>query len=237
MYYAMERMKKNGKRHKLRFAKLTPKRGIILVIVFILNSLITKSQYNDNSVYFCNGYNVSISNMRYNKYVYKTIQQKNTRKKTAQKYCCFGLANDKIYSILANQNPNSICFLNFLINDKDIILNFLLPYYSDNNEIKNEILYSYSENRDTVFRNLIEYDNKVIVDNEVYYYPLKDTTLRYVVISNLYLHRLNEFINLFKEKELLNEDCLINTNFLCNVKISIPLLEKKENVDCKKNGP
>jgi hypothetical protein len=58
----------------------------------------------------------------------------------------------------------------FVITDKNFILNEILPLCDE--EIKDVLAYSYSNNNDTIFKYSIDYDNKIIIDENSFYYPL-----------------------------------------------------------------
>jgi hypothetical protein len=62
-------------------------------------------------------------------------------------------------------------FRHFLImTDKNFILNEVFPLCDEN--IQKALKYSYTNNNDTIFRNILDYENKVIIDTNVFYYPL-----------------------------------------------------------------
>ena len=171
---------------------------------------------------FCHTY---INDRRHsNKLVYRVFQdEKKGNKGNKQEYCCSHISNDDLYQIKITPDPYAGCIYEFLITNKNIIFDYLLPFFQDS--IKREILYSYSENRDTVFENLIEYDHKVIENDDVYYYPLRDTALRYAVLYSLHWDQFNEFVELLKKENHFKEDCLIDGSMISSIYIYIPLID------------
>lgn len=162
----------------------------------------------------------------YNKLIYRALQyERKGQKENGEKYCCSSISNDHLYQFKTFPDPIVGCVYEFLITDKDIIFDFLFPFFQDS--IRREITYSYSENRDTVFENLIEYDHKVIINDDLYYYPLRDTTLRYARLSTLHLYQLDEFIELLKKRNYFKEECLIDPKSISSISIYIPLVDSQ----------
>jgi len=190
---------------------------LFIFIIFLLNiSYYSFSQSNN-----CNNLtSTSIVTIPINKVVFKTIEIK--KKKTKQKYSFFHVSWDEVYPLLINQHPYDIYRYGFLITDTSIIYN-LLDIFSVPDTIRNEIIYNYSENRDTIFNDIIDYNNKVIVDESAYCYLLKDTTFKYAMLSTLDNELINKFLKVWFERNLNSTEWVVYPEIISSIGIYIPL--------------
>lgn len=226
---------------------------LVILILFVVKFSIAQTQ-EQKIPFYCNGAcchrcDVWIADARdYDKFVFricrKEEKQKKKKEKIEKKYSCFHISHDYTYSLIVNQNPNGSCLCSFIITNKNVI-NYLLPLFPNN--IKKEILYSYSDNRDTIFKDLIEYehktivndrdtffnkieyDNKTIITDSVFYYPLRDTTLRYAVIFTAHFDMFDEFIELLKQEDILKDYYLIDVDGITAFQVFIPLIDTPQN--------
>lgn len=115
----------------------------------------------------------------------------------------------------------------WLVTDWDIIRDYLLNSFSY--EIQEKIKYTYNEGKDSIFKNLVDYDNIVILPSIGYYYNLRDTSLSYAVLPNvLYTNSVKIIENALKEKNLMDNVPLWNGR---PIAIFVPIIstdEKKE---------
>lgn len=213
---------------------------LLILLVFLMISCRTKStvyNYDVSKTEFCqntNGdfCNTGIYKMGFTKFFVQTPNYfedpiSSKRKKNIFNYCSIRLSNDSLFE--RNCKSEYISRLELIITEKKIIFDYLINYFPDN--IKEEILYSYSNNRDSIFKNLINFDSKVIIDKTIYYYPLKDTSVKYAVISVINLnsqYKLIEFIEALKTVGYFIDLKHIHLKSLFGLGIYIPLIEQKK---------
>lgn len=190
-----------------------------IIIITIITIILNIENYSFSQSNNCNS-STSIVTIPINKVVFKTIEIK--KKKTKQKYSFFHVSWDDVYPLLINQHPYDIYRYGFLITDTSIIYNSL-DIFSVPDTIRNEIIYNYSENRDTIFNDIIDYNNKVIVDESAYYYLLKDTTFKYAILSTLDNELINKFLKVWFERNLNSKEWVVYPEIISSIGIFIPL--------------
>jgi hypothetical protein len=128
----------------------------------------------------------------------------------------------------------------FMIIDTNIIYNYLFKFVPDS--VKNEIIYSYSENRDTIFKQyaitskdmfMIDRSKVItIVDRKVYCYPLIDTTFNYILLCN-FMAPKEKVIEFMK---LLNSEGYFYTmdpKVIGGIVVYIPFIDKPRTLNKK----
>jgi hypothetical protein len=75
-----------------------------------------------------------------------------------------------IYSEPTNSGMNTI-----IIWDSNFVINYVLPLIREE-KYKKKIEYTLANSNDSIFRNIVDFDNKVIVNDKMYYYPIKIKT-------------------------------------------------------------
>jgi hypothetical protein len=90
--------------------------------------------------------------------------------------------NDTMYSSFLGFNGGNT----IIIWDKSFILNYLLPLFEREEERK-KIEYTLIHSEDDTFtiENIIDFDNKVIINDKMYYYPLKIKQIAKVSVTNI----------------------------------------------------
>lgn len=121
----------------------------------------------------------------------------------------------------------------FMAYDKDLILNYLLCNFQGKD--KEDIIYSYSDGRDSIFKNMIDF-TKHEVNAYSYYYDLRRTDVSYIVLCiRQYEHCLEYLEQLFllmKAYKTLDEDMILlpkegkNIPYIWSVRIFIPIINE-----------
>jgi hypothetical protein len=115
-------------------------------------------------------------------------------------------------------------FLNYdlLMTDKEFIFNEIYPLCDE--RTKRELEYSYSDNRDTIFKNIIDYEHKVILDETHYYYPVSLPRATFPIFINDYKWFLSVYpTNLWNPAY----NCILDlpANINTYIYITVPTLE------------
>ena len=172
--------------------------------------VITVQEHNgiNNYVYNSNPFLLGSSKERRNR---KRLQ------KTKRFAAC--LSNNFNYYVVANEGGCSR--QQWLITDRDIIINNLLCNFPDS--IQEKIVYSYSDGRDSAFQNLIDFEHKIVLSENIYYYPLRDSLISYIVLVSVqYTNQEKCLESLLKKKGLLDK-VPIREDYSIN--IFIPILQ------------
>ena len=128
------------------------------------------STMNDR-IYMCAQYTVSYS-YRKNKY------SKRSKYEERDVCSCF---IDLDYVVENNKRsysgtiPAGFARNTIIIWDRNFIANHLLPMFRDI-EDRRKINYTLNHSNDSTFKNIIDYNNKVVINDKMYYYPLKIRT-------------------------------------------------------------
>jgi hypothetical protein len=153
------------------------------------------------------------------KFFVKTSENIYSKKKWS-KYCYFGITTDAYFKYNTEYVPY---IYNFLITDKDVIFNYLFPYMEE--DLQEAILYSYSYNRDTTFKNLIDYNKKTIVNDHLFFFPILDLNINYIVMYSYHTQStIIDFVHVLKERKIFEYCSCINEKKLGIIKIYIPIL-------------
>ena len=123
-------------------------------------------------------------------------------------------------------NANTI-----IIWDRSFISEYILPECS-RVEHKKEIEYTLAHSDDSTFtaENIIDYYNKVIINDKMYYYPLKTKRAASVIVYNL-----AKFYSILPKSSWIfyGEDCFDDGQSMY-VRLLIPLLDKNDKTSAKK---
>ncbi len=121
----------------------------------------------------------------------------------------------------------------FMIIDTNIIYKYLFKFIPDS--VKNEIIYSYSENRDTIFKRyaispkdmyMIDRSKVItLIDRKAYCFPLIDTTLNYVLLCNFMApkEKVIEFIKVLNSEGYFYT---MNPKVIGDIVVYIPFIDK-----------
>ena len=155
------------------------------------------------------------------------------RKKDTIAYYAMRVSWDCIYPFYINANPLPLGRngYDFLAYDKDLIFDYLLCNFQGKE--KEAIIYSYSEGRDSIFKNMIDF-TKHEVDSFSYYYNLRRTDVSYII---LYIERyescLDTLFLLMKTYKTLDDNMILlpkegkkNPYNIWDVRIFIPIINK-----------
>lgn len=165
-----------------------------------------------------------------NMYVYNSnpfllgriTKRKNNGHRQKEKTYTACLSSNYSYSVVASESGCSR--QQWLITDRNIIMNNLLCNFSDS--IREKIIYSYSEGRDSAFQNLINFEQKVFLSENIYYYPLRDSHLSYIILENIpYTNQIKDIETILKEKNLLDR---VSLRKHYTISIFIPILQITE---------
>jgi hypothetical protein len=109
------------------------------------------------------------------------------------------------------------------VTDKDFIFNEIYPLCDE--RTKKELEYSYSDNRDTIFKNIIDYEHKVIFDSTHYYYPVNLSR----AVNLIYVNNNEWFFSIFPISSWIPiPNCVLNISDMSNninINIRVPTLE------------
>jgi hypothetical protein len=111
-----------------------------------------------------------------------------------------------------------------IIWDKDFVANHILPLFND--EYRKKIIeYTLVHSNNTTFtaNNVIDYENKVIVNNKVYYYPLKMKRAISVIVEDY-----EWFKSIVPQSSWIYESSCFDDEIGMRVSLLIPLLEEEE---------
>lgn len=192
-----------------------------------LDECIILNYVGDDSIEY---WDISRSGFKINKYVYNSqpfllgMSRKNRKKERwkKEKLYTICLSCDYNYSVVSSEGGCSRH--QWLIADRNILRNNLLCNFPDS--IQKKIIYSYSEERDSLFQNLIDFENKVYLSDEIYYYPLKDSLFSYVVLENVqYTEQIKRLETILKEKKMLDN---VPIREPYSINIFIPILQTNE---------
>lgn len=110
----------------------------------------------------------------------------------------------------------------FLITDKEFILKEVLPLCDE--ETKAALVYSYTNNNDTIFSNMIDSNNKVIIDDNAFYYPL-NTKGKKMNAIRIAVESPEWFKTIMQEYPMdISTDCIIGKKNMNLLFIYIPYL-------------
>jgi hypothetical protein len=212
---------------------------LLILLVFLLISCRTESTVYKNDISkteFCQNHNealifTGIYSDGFNKFFVKTPAHFSDpftfkRKKNISKFCYYGLSND--FSFQRKTEYSHFNMHELIITDKKIIFDCLLLCFPDS--IITEILSSYCDERDSVFKDIIDFGTKIIVNRTLFYHPIKATTSRYAKMTVIDFgprSKIIEFLQILK-----TNGCYINLKHidlksLSCLSIYIPLIEQK----------
>lgn len=180
-------------------------------------------------------------NYHMNRYVYTTkpirtgYQRWKKNKKHLYTAC---LTNNKYYDLIATPIYGNPCRKNkvtdwgisasrWLITDWDIIRECLLCNFPS--ELQKIIIHSYSEGRDSIFKNIVDYGSKTILPGIGYYYDLRDTNCSYAVLYDITPNEDVDILETHLKKRGLMDELPMRTLYSLDIFIPIlPVNEKKE---------
>jgi hypothetical protein len=120
----------------------------------------------DSSIYLCAQYTLS--------YRKKTSSRHYEEKEVCS--CHKTLISLLEWEITATYSVRNFYGENTLIVwDKDFVINYILPLFKKEEDRK-RIEYTLVHCNESTFKNIIDYDNKVTVNDKMYYYPLTRTS-------------------------------------------------------------
>jgi len=129
------------------------------------------------------------------------------------------------YEIIAYVKPISISMgesNTIIIWDKNFITNYILPLFKKE-EDRQKIEYTLANSNDSTFtsENVIDYDNKVIVNDKMYYYPFKIKQAASVIVTNI-----PQFYSIISKSSWIfyGQDCFDDKDPMW-INLLIPLLE------------
>jgi len=126
-----------------------------------------------------------------------------------------------------NSNGNTI-----IIWDKNFIINYILPLFK-RKEDRKKIEYTLANSNDSTFtsENVIDYNNKVIINDKMYYYPLKIKQTAKVIVTNI-----PKFYSILPKSSWIfySKDCFDDGKSMY-ISLLIPLLDENENKKTKGN--
>lgn len=147
---------------------------------------------------------------------------KNKEHRQKEKTYTACLSSNYSYPVVASESGCSR--QQWLITDRNIIMSNLLCNFPDS--IREKIVYSYSEGRDSVFQNLIDFEQKNFLSENIYYYPLRDSHLSYIILENIpYTNQIKDIETILKEKNLLDR---VSIRKHYTISIFIPILSINE---------
>ena len=163
----------------------------------------------DSLCYFCSSHYEDLS------YVYKSAQ--------TREICTCELIDSAMRAIAIDTEirggvfPSVQCILLY---DSCFVSNYILPLF-EKDEDRKEIEYTLLNANDSSFNNVIDYEHKVIINEDAWYYPIKFNKFVRVCIS-FALEWLKTVVP--QEKWIYCRDCY---NEDVDIFLLIPLLEKK----------
>jgi len=160
----------------------------------------------DSSIYLCMQYTISKKSEFRSKIYYK------------RNVCsCY---NTMIRLLeLETTKTKSIGINTLIIWDTNFIINHILPLFKEEDE-RNIIAYTIANSNDSTFKDIIDYDNKVIISEKIYFYPIKiKTGISVMVIDEKWLKSV-----LPQSSWIYKPDCFDDGKRML-INLFIPLLE------------
>jgi len=148
----------------LFFILCTHQKGISQTAIHAENMTIPRVYSVDSQIYMCVQYTLAYSKRPRSKEKLKTIcscDQTLIRLIEWEK---------KYYSTPTTYVENTL-----IVWDKNFVTNYILPLIRDEDD-KKRIEYTLVNSDKSTFKNIINYDNKVIVNDKMYYYPMNVKT-------------------------------------------------------------
>ena len=167
----------------------------------------------DNGIYMCAEYTISYS---YRKKSYSK------RYKYEEREVCSCFDSDLSFlerKVRAYSQTVSILGYNaIIIWDTNFIINHILPLFTKIEDRK-KIIYTLNQSNDSTFKDIIDYDNKVIINDKIYYYPMK--VKKYILFPNVNYEWLKEIVP--QSSWIYNPNCYDEGKGM-RVNLLIPLL-------------
>jgi hypothetical protein len=146
----------------LLFIACTSRRKIVQPIPNDNLRLLSQSIHSTaaSMIYLCEKYNVS--------YPAKGFE----RTKEREVCSCYAMAFEVLeWKVSINTLTHSIGCNTLIIWDSNFVSNYILPLIREKKDRK-IIEYTLANSNDSTFNNIIDYNNKVIINDRMYYYPL-----------------------------------------------------------------
>jgi hypothetical protein len=119
---------------------------------------------------------------------------------------------------------NSYGMNTLIIWDKDFVANHILPLFNDEYDRK-IIKYTIAHSNDSTFtaENVIDYENKVIINDKVYYYPLKIKRAVRVMVEDY-----EWFKSIIPQSSWIYESSCFDDEIGMRINLLIPLLDEEQ---------
>jgi hypothetical protein len=190
------------------FISCTPKKKIKQVLHAENMTIPTVSSIADSQIYLC--------------VQYTFVHGRKTNEKLKEACTCHNSLlrllewEKNIYSETINFGMNTI-----IIWDSNFVINYVLPLTREEKYIK-KIEYTLANSNDSIFRNIVNFNNKVIVNDKMYYYPIKIKT--YISVDRVNYEWFKSIVP--QSSWIYKPDCFDDGEGM-SVGLLIPLLDKE----------
>jgi hypothetical protein len=166
----------------------------------------------DYLVYYCSSYQWE--------YIFK---ERPLRKKSKEVCVCRLVHKNKInIEIEFDTIGRLTCINNILIYDTNFIIKYLLPLLEDK-EAKEAMEYTLLNANDSIFLNIIDFNNKIILNEIAYYYPIKTKKMIQVFVDDI-----EWFKSVVPETKWIYQPDCHTMELKSDINILIPLLEEEQ---------
>jgi hypothetical protein len=167
---------------------------------------------NDYLVYYCSLYQWD--------YIFK---ERPLRRKSKEVCVCRLVHENKInIEIEFDTIGRLTCINNILIYDTNFIIKYLLPLIEDK-EIKRAIEYTLLNANDSTFLDIIDFNNKIILNEIAYYYPIKTKKMLQIFVDDV-----GWFKSVVPETKWIYQPECYTMELKSDINILIPLLEEEK---------
>ncbi len=165
----------------------------------------------DSAIYICVQYTLSYP------------KKPNTNRYITREICSCYQTNIDLLEWRKNYHsyPNTYGFNTVIVWDKDFVNNYILPLFRDEKDRK-RIEYTLANSNDSTFKNIIDYANKVIIDDKMYYYPINTKT--YIMVTSV---NYEWFKSIVPQSLWMYESSCFYDGERMKVSLLIPLLDKE----------